>query len=193
MSPSKLRRYAPILFPLLIMLLVFGLVSPVSAAENLSFQLEGRLVGGRMGLPGEQVVWVITLLNTGIAPETNILILDSVAPELRIDDVTASVGQVSVAGQTVAIALAELRPGDSQQFMLTTTILASPEEGILENAAEIEGRGLSAATSVQVARVLALPATGQTPWWRFWLLLMAGIALVIATVTGLVRLDQVSQ
>lgn len=193
MSPSKLRRYAPILFPLLIMLLVFGLVSPVSAAENLSFQLEGRLVGGRMGLPGEQVVWVITLLNTGIAPETNILILDSVAPELRIDDVTASVGQVSVAGQTVAIALAELRPGDSQQFMLTTTILASPEEGVLENAAEIEGRGLSAATSVQVARVLALPATGQTPWWRFWLLLMAGIALVIATVTGLVRLDQVSQ
>lgn len=175
------------------MLLVFGLVSPVSAAENLSFQLEGRLVGGRMGLPGEQVVWVITLLNTGIAPETNILILDSVAPELRIDDVTASVGQVSVVGQTVAIALAELRPGDSQQFMLTTTILASPEEGILENAAEIEGRGLSAATSVQVARVLALPATGQTPWWRFWLLLMAGIALVIATVTGLVRLDQVSQ
>lgn len=193
MSPSKFRRYAPILFPLLIMLLVFGLVSPVSAAENLSFQLEGRLVGGRMGLPGEQVVWVITLLNTGIAPETNILILDSVAPELRIDDVTASVGQVSVVGQTVAIALAELRPGDSQQFMLTTTILASPEEGILENAAEIEGRGLSAATSVQVARVLALPATGQTPWWRFWLLLMAGIALVIATVTGLVRLDQVSQ
>lgn len=193
MSPGKFRRYAPILFPLLIMLLVFGLVSPVSAAENLAFQLEGWLVGGRMGLPGEQVVWVITLLNTGIAPETNILILDSVAPELRIDDVTASVGQVSVTGQTVAIALAELRPGDSQQVMLTTTILASPEEGVLENAAEIEGRGLSAATSVQVARVLALPATGQTPWWRFWLLLIAGIALVIATVTGLVHLDQVSQ
>lgn len=181
----------PLRHLLLLVLVLVLLHGPhVQATDNISLQITGSLIEGRIGLPGDQALWEIVLTNQGIAPETNLLIVNSVPPELQIDDVVIPTGQVSIIGQSVVVALAELHPGESFRVKLKTIILSSPETGVLDMHVTLDGRDVFASTELQVARVTALPSTGATPWWRFWLLVIFGVFLVIGTVLSLCHLER---
>lgn len=141
----------------------------------------GLLPAGGIGLPGEQVTWVTTVSNDGGAAGNNIVLVDVLRPELRIDSATTDRGTVNINGQTVTVVIPTLAPGERVEFRIVTTILSSPVSGILENTVSIAGSGVSASANVPVVRVTSLPATGQTPWWRMWVLgAVAGLTVLAA-------------
>src|SRR5690554_263036 len=57
-----------------------------------SLTIDGLLPPGTLGLPGEQITWIITLRNVGTAPGTDITLTDQVHEQLRIDRVEVSRG-----------------------------------------------------------------------------------------------------
>jgi uncharacterized repeat protein (TIGR01451 family) len=83
----------------------------------------GFLLPGDVGVTGEQIEWVITVNNLGNAPGTNVVIADTLRPELRIDRVDHTSGTVAINGQTVAMTFPTLAPGQSVQFSVITTVL----------------------------------------------------------------------
>ena len=83
----------------------------------------GFLLPNDVGVTGEQIEWVITVNNLGNAPGTNVVITDTLRPELRIDRVDHTSGTVAINGQTVAMTFPTLAPGQSEQFSVITTVL----------------------------------------------------------------------
>jgi uncharacterized repeat protein (TIGR01451 family) len=144
----------------------------------------GFLPAGSVGLPGEQITWTTTVTNHGGAAGTNIVVVDTLRPELRIDDASTDRGTVSINGQTVTVTIPNLNPGESVQFRIVTTILTSPLAGVIDNTVHIDGTDVSATATVQVATVLRLPSTGETPQSRDWII--RATALVTLTISLIV-------
>ncbi|MBL8156344.1 MAG: PKD domain-containing protein, partial [Anaerolineae bacterium] len=114
----------------------------------------GFLPAGSIGLPGEALHWVTTVTNVSGAPESNLVIVDQVRPELRIDSVMVANGSsYTVNGQRVEVTIPSLLPGQSQDFTIVTTVLTSPLNGILDNTVT-DNLGGSATAFVSV------PASG---------------------------------
>ncbi|NJR12736.1 hypothetical protein HC776_02395 [bacterium] len=65
----------------------------------------GILLPGQVGVRGEQLEWVVSLQNTGSQAGQNVIVTDTLRPELRIDRVTAPGGSVTISGQTVSVAI----------------------------------------------------------------------------------------
>ncbi len=140
----------------------------------------GFLPAGSLGLPGEQITWVTTVSNTGTLAGNNIIVVDNVRPELRIDAVETDKGTITVSGQTVTVEIPVLDVGEQVEFRIITTVITSPLDGIITNTVALKDNSESATASLAIARVTQLPRTGETPWWRSvipWLLLVLGIKL----------------
>jgi uncharacterized repeat protein (TIGR01451 family) len=151
-----------------------------------------------LGLPGDQIVWTITVTNTGTAPGINFQVVDTVPAELRIDNATIERGTVAIDGQTVTFIIDQLDPGQSVQMQVFTTLLSAPSAGMLTNAAFVVvptgiGPGGTvettvAATSAEVESVAELPATGYPPDESprvahpipIWIIGMLALVLVVA-------------
>jgi uncharacterized repeat protein (TIGR01451 family) len=148
----------------------------------------GLLPAGGIGLPGEQITWVTTVSNNGGAAGSNIVVVDNVRPELRIDDVSTDRGTITVSGQRVTVTIPALAPGERIDFRIVTTVLSSPAGGVIDNTVTIEGTAVSARATVQL--VTALPSTGESPAWRdplLGLMTAAGALIVggLALIGGL--------
>lgn len=132
-----------------------------------ALSLVGEFAPGSVGVPGEQVVWTITVVNTGSAAGTDILITDTLNANLRIDRVEMDLGTYSVNGQTVVFDIPTLNPGDTAQMRLTTTVLDGPGDGLLVNQVVLTGQGPDGTVTdraiTQVSMPTRLPSTGYPP------------------------------
>jgi uncharacterized repeat protein (TIGR01451 family) len=127
----------------------------------------GELAPNSLGLPGEWITWVITVINAGGSPGQDIVISDSLRNELRVDSVEASYGTFEIDDRTVKFKIPVLNPGESVQMRINTTVLRGPEDGVLTNQVLLSGTGPNGdVTDNAVAEVpvpTILPATGFPP------------------------------
>lgn len=124
----------------------------------------GILAPGELGLPGEQITWVVTVTNTSGINLTNVVISDTLRPELRIDNVTTTSGSVSVNGQTVTVTLPFLSSGASVVVEIVTTVLSNPAAGVFTNTATVNAdSGFNGSATATVSGVSGLPDTGYPP------------------------------
>ncbi|RMG73513.1 MAG: DUF11 domain-containing protein [Chloroflexi bacterium] len=158
---------------------------PVVLLFDPSINKIGVLERGQIGLPGEQLTWLVTITNNGTVQGTDVVVSDTLRPELRIDGADTDKGTVSISGQTVTFSMFTLAPGEVVQARIYTTVLEIPETYIHENEVTLTGNGPNGAVTVSTRAELPivgeLPATGETPAWRLPLIVvMAGIVIVIS-------------
>ncbi len=153
----------------------------------------GELLPGQLGLPGEQLTWTFTITNNGAGAGTDVVITDTIQPELRIDGADIEVGTATVNGQDVTFNIPVLNPGQTVIAHIYTTVLRSPYDGRFENTALLTGTdpigAVQTATDTAVVQgVSGLPATGYPPQakhtsrlWVWVLLALSAAALLGAT------------
>jgi uncharacterized repeat protein (TIGR01451 family) len=139
----------------------------IQAVFDPALSLVGEFAPGSVGVPGEQVVWTITVVNTGDAAGTDILITDTLNANMRIDQVEMDLGTYSANGQTVVFDIPALNPCDTAQMRLTTTVLSGPGDGLLVNQVVLTGQGPGGTVTdraiTQLSMPTRLPSTGYPP------------------------------
>lgn len=155
--------------------------SALSAAPNIgvfdpAISKLGILLPGQLGVTGERLEWIVTVSNNGTASGTNIIVTDTLRPELAIERVEAPDGIIAIAGQTVTVTYPILAPGQRRQFSIFTTTLDGAD---VDNSACVraDGRGELCTSGLLVRQ---LPRTGETPPWR-----ATALALPLALALGL--------
>lgn len=157
-----------------------------------AFSKVATLAPGALGLPGEQITWTINVLNVGTAAGTNLIVTDTLRPELLISSIQTDRGTYSLDGQTVTLTVPSLNPGESLQMHILTTIARAPQNGLLVNEATLSGIGpdgiINETVLAEVSVPTGLPSTGypphdlpgdgEPPLWMFGL---AGFLSVAAT------------
>jgi uncharacterized repeat protein (TIGR01451 family) len=137
------------------------------ASFNPAIDLAGVLAPGALGLPGEQVTWVITVNNPGPTAGSNLVITDTLRDELSIERAEADRGDIAISDQTVVFTVPVLDPGESVQMRVLTTIMSSPANGILLNQVLLAASGPGGAVARNATAQLfvpdGLPATGYPP------------------------------
>ncbi|MDM8008999.1 MAG: SdrD B-like domain-containing protein [Phycisphaerae bacterium] len=123
----------------------------------------GFLQEGGLGLPGEKLTWEFTIVNIGAAAGTDVVITDTIVPELRIDGAATETGTYSISGQTVTFNIPLLNPGQTVRAYIYTTVLQSPLN--VNNTVTLSGLGPNAAAVTRSAQarvigVSTLPNTG---------------------------------
>jgi len=157
----------------LILIAVLALSPPAFAQQTnrLSFDptisLTALLPSGSLGLPGESITWVITVSNPSASAGTNVVVSDTLQPELRIDRAETAQGEAVISEQMVVFTFPVLNPGDSVRMQIATTVLASPQEGIMVNQALLAATGpegpITRKATTEIYLPVSLPATGYVP------------------------------
>ena len=157
----------------LILIAVLALSPPAAAQQTnwLSFDptlsLTAVLPSGSLGLPGESINWVITVSNPGASAGTNVVVSDTLQPELRIDRAETAQGEAVISEQMVVFTIPVLNPGESVRMQIATTVLKSPPEGIMVNQALLAATGPDGAitrkATTELSLPVSLPATGYVP------------------------------
>lgn len=112
---------------------------------------------------GEQIEWMMTISNTGDTAGQNIVLSDTVGNGLQVENVQINTGTTSINGRTVTVSIPMLEPDETIQFSILTTII-DPND--VSNTACVTASNLSGENCVRGLPVQALPATGETPYWR---------------------------
>ncbi len=124
-------------------------------------------------LPGQEIIWAITVVNPLSTPLTQLRVTDTIPAGLEILSATASTGTVTFSGQTVNFSLDALAGGSSVTISIRTRLLIADGGGC--TTSEFTNRAVMTAddsptlqTSATVRCVTSLPATGESPWevWR---------------------------
>jgi hypothetical protein len=125
----------------------------------------GILEPGGLGLPGEALTWVFTLTNVGNGVGTNVVVTDTLRPELRIDGADTDWGSVvSINGQTVTFTFPVVNVGQTFQFRIRTTVISSPLDGTIPNLGILTADGNIRREARAVIFVpTGLPNTGHPP------------------------------
>lgn len=121
---------------------------------------------------GEEIEWMITFTNTGESPGQNIVLSDTIGDGLQVESVQINTGTTSINGRTVTVSIPMLNPGETIQFSIITSIVNA---GDLSNTSCVTASNLSGESCVRGVPVEALPATGESPYWRhpfLWLAVM---------------------
>lgn len=116
----------------------------------------GELPAGSIGLPGEQLNWIVTVTNNGTVAGRDVVIVDNVRPEMRVDGVSLDSGTFTIDGQLVTVTIPVLNAGESIDFSIETTVLSSPRNGIMTNTVTTQDNSESAEAQV------ILPIFSQT-------------------------------
>lgn len=137
----------------------------------------GLLQQGQLGAQGEQLEWIVTISNPSGVVGTNLVSVDVLRPELRIDRVEAPGGSVNISGQTVTVTYASLAPGQAVSYSIFTTVTSNG--AIIENTACVTGDGAGERCASALA-VQRLPNTGESPFWRQPLLVGLALATLLS-------------
>jgi uncharacterized repeat protein (TIGR01451 family) len=135
---------------------------------------------------GEEIDWMITFSNTGDSAGQNIVLSNTVGDGLQVESVQINTGTTSINGRSITVSIPMLNPGETIQFSITTSII---DDSDLSNTACVTASNLSGESCVRGFPVQALPATGESPYWRhpfLWLgvmtisvsLLLIGLGLL---------------
>jgi uncharacterized repeat protein (TIGR01451 family) len=166
-------------------------VPPSQQIFDPAFSLVATLAPGTLGLPGEQITWTVNVLNVGTAAGTNLVVSDTLRPELLIGSIQTDRGSYTLKGQTVTLLVESLQPGESVQMHILTTIARAPEGGQIVNEATLTGVGPNGAVNENVLAEVSvptglpstgypphdLPGDGEPPLWVFVLVGAVSIAL----------------
>jgi predicted outer membrane repeat protein len=136
----------------------------------------GLLLPGQLGVLGEKLRWDVTVTNRGSVAGSNVVVSDTLRPELQIDDVTTSKGTIDVTGQTVTVNIPTLAAGEQVNIAIFTTSL---DGTIVLNTACVNADNQLNEQCVSALPIQSLPNTGQTPWWRTWLLMIIGFGAMM--------------
>ena len=165
-----MSRARHLTWSLLILSLFISTVLPVYAN---SFEPVINMLGFTPSIQaGEAIEWMITFTNTGNNAGQNIVLSDTVGDGLEVESVQINTGTTSINGRTVTVSIPMLNPGDTIQFSIITTIIDGSD---LSNTTCVTASNLSGESCVRGLPVQALPATGETPYWRhpfLWLAVM---------------------
>lgn len=142
-----------------------------------------KSVSPPFALPGEDVVWTITITNPDDLPITNVQVIDTLPAELQIISISASDGEVFFYGQTVEFNINPLEAGQTVTIRVVSRVRDSAVPPyIFRNNAVMTGDGIPPKRAdASIASVRTLPSTGETPGTRgmfFILILMIGVAIV---------------
>lgn len=136
-------------------------------AFRLSLTVDGVLAPGALGLPGEQITWLVTLSNVGSAPGTDVILTDRVHDQLRIDSVEVDRGEFAISGQVVVFNTPRLAPGEQVQMRVNTTVIGAPPGGSVRNRVQLQAVGpdgaVEDAAASEVFVPTGLPETGYPP------------------------------
>jgi hypothetical protein len=143
---------------------------PASRGEptfQAALTVTGMPVAGALGLPGEPVLWTVSLHNTGTAPGRDLIITVTPQAELRIEHVESSQGVVTTSDRAAVLSVLELRPGESVRMSVRTTVLHAPVNGVLVTQVVLAGNGPTGVFAQSAVGELfaptGLPATGYPP------------------------------
>ncbi|GAB4423731.1 MAG: hypothetical protein Kow00106_20750 [Anaerolineae bacterium] len=132
-----------------------------------ALSVTGMLVEGTLGLPGEPVLWAVSLNNAGTAPGRDLVITVTPNPELRVESAESSRGVVTLSDRAAILTLPELGPGEAVEMLVRTTVLQAPVNGVLITQAALAGNGpmgVFAQSAVgELFAPMGLPATGYPP------------------------------
>ncbi|GAB5493897.1 MAG: hypothetical protein Phog2KO_41120 [Phototrophicaceae bacterium] len=112
---------------------------------------------------GEEIEWIITFSNTGDTAGQNIVISDTVGNGLQVENVQHNTGTTSINGRTVTVSIPMLNPDETIQFSIFTTVIDASD---MSNTVCVTASNLNGENCVRGLPVQALPATGETPYWR---------------------------
>jgi uncharacterized delta-60 repeat protein/uncharacterized repeat protein (TIGR01451 family) len=121
----------------------------------------GLLLPGELGLAGERLEWVTTVGNNGSATGFNVVVTDTLRPELRIDRVEAPNANVTINGQTVIVTYPTITAGQVFNFSIFTTVLRSDVE--IDNTVCLQADNLSSPICTVGVPAGKLPNTGESP------------------------------
>jgi uncharacterized repeat protein (TIGR01451 family) len=132
-----------------------------------SIVLTAMLPSGSLGLPGDPITWVITVSNTGVGSGTNVVISDTVQSELRIDHAQIQQGEAAISDQMVVFTIPVLNPGETVSMQINTTVLYSPNKGVVLNQAMLAASSpegpITRSAVAELYLPATLPATGYPP------------------------------
>jgi uncharacterized repeat protein (TIGR01451 family) len=138
------------------------------AGFNPVFTKTGELGAGQVGLVGDQVIWHISVTNSGGANGANLVVSDTLPAELRINSVEMDRGSASVSGQSVIFNIPWISADETLTLRVYTTIIQTTGSETISNVVGLTGTApdgavvsRSASGSVQVAA--RLPSTGYPP------------------------------
>jgi uncharacterized repeat protein (TIGR01451 family) len=173
-------------------------VDPVLLYFDPAISKIGIIEQGGLGLPGERLIWQVTIKNVGNTAGTDLVVSDTLRSELQIESAEIAFGTVSVDGQTVTFSIPKLDAGETVMARIDTIVLTSPSNGVLDNQVTLSGKGPNGevnqrAASAQVEVMTQLPSTGYPPaksdegtslldswWWGVGAALGAlGVAVII--------------
>ncbi|MCL4236659.1 MAG: hypothetical protein KJ047_00280 [Anaerolineae bacterium] len=145
-----------------------GLVLWMGGAEfQGTLTVTAELPDGVLGLPGEAVIWVITLTNSGTSAGSDLLVTNSLHDDLRVDKADTEYGEVAISNRAAVFSVPELRPGQTVTMRVHTTVLRGPANGVLVSQVMLAGTGSAGPfTQTAVGEVFVptgLPATGYPP------------------------------
>ncbi|MBX3065369.1 MAG: DUF11 domain-containing protein [Anaerolineae bacterium] len=121
-----------------------------------------KLVNPELALPGETVVFSITVTNTGGVAATGVVVTDTIPDILTVLSATTSKGTFTIVGQLVTFNIGTVNVGEVINMTITTRVrgdVVPPREGI--NTAYLnwnEGPQRSSSATVRIAN--RLPGTG---------------------------------
>jgi uncharacterized repeat protein (TIGR01451 family) len=138
-------------------------------------------------LPGDEVIWTITVVNPDPVAVTNVQVIDNLPAELQIISVRATAGEVFFYGQTVEFNIAVLNGGQTVTITVVTRVRDSAVPPyILRNLAVMTcDQGCDSSAQSTVTSAAALPATGESPWQALQIALIVGV--LVAGAAGLWR------
>jgi hypothetical protein len=132
-----------------------------------ALSVTGMLVEGTLGLPGEPVLWAVSLNNAGTASGRDLVITVTPNPELRVESAESSRGVVTLSDRAAILTLPELGPGETVEMLVRTTVLQAPANGVLVTQVALAGHGptgvFAQSTIGELFAPTGLPATGYPP------------------------------
>lgn len=161
--------------------------SGLPAFNDLRISKSGALEPGSGGLAGDTITWTIVVTNLGNVNE-EVALTDQIDPRLTITAASASLGTVTINGQTITVNYFPLPPNDSLTVTITSALRERLETGIISNLAVLRS-GRSAQADVRLLPpVTQLPATGESPALRSALLRIAAIMASAVVLLGVLSM-----
>lgn len=137
-------------------------------AADIVLSKTGTLTPDSLGLPGEEVTWLLTIANFTGSAVRDVVVTDTLIPELRIVAATVSKGTVTFSGRNLTFNIPELFAGETVTAQVTSTIVSAPPDGVLPNTANLtaidaNGQTLARTATAEIDVITGLPNTGYPP------------------------------
>src|SRR5690606_25746042 len=112
------------------------------AAFNRQDDFIRKSVNNPFAVPGDEVIWTITISNPAVIPLMNVVVKDTLDSALELLSATASAGTVTTSGQDITYTQASLAPGASVTITIRARVRANAAVPfVITNAASMDFDG----------------------------------------------------